>query len=335
MLSNEIDVVFQKEINELDDDKKIIFRNFSEELDKKNYKEAFVLLKKINEKTRKRGWYTCGSDFFFFHEFFLLQVIEHGYLQNALLDHLILNYKKEMNKTEPHFFDKFYESPATAFYKELCMASSKILWVNHDNSSIIEQKYLCHFPVDFNRVFFKLIEWSNLPEIAQMAQYLIYKPHVNLDLMKTNWYMDEKDNCIRYNKLESNLGYFITPLQGYLKKYLSKYDPDKLHEEQYALEEFLIYVYYHCNIAEIFRKDGRGNDIMFYLQEILQTHENKKENIYDDLKETISRFKELKQTSENVFMFFKAKHYSDTIELRNLTMDTCKEIVDVTLSLRK
>ncbi len=257
-------------------------RLFKLAIDNKSYVIAKYLMRSMDSSSIYDIHIADGySDFQIFKKLYMDSFDQDTNILIKLLDHLILHYKEEMNADI---------ECASEFYPKVCMP--------YDSLKTLENKYLDNFKVDFNLTFFTNLIRGDSDKIA----YLI--TNKKLDLININWKWQGNTDVLYYSNEDPS--YFsITPIQGYIINYIEKRCRIKNQTFQTELLNFLTTVASSCTYEEIFRNDGKGRNIFYYLNKVIVAHNKNNIKLIPPLAKAISLFEAKKiRYIKSKFIFF-------------------------------
>ncbi len=290
-------------ISEKDKDSAFItgYKNlFKAALDKKQYDIAlalntkimggfnFIDSKKIENKTGFEQFEHC-----FMNEY--KSFTNYSNVELMKLEHLKTHYLNEMmdenNECE-------YKKPVISFYRKLFKNRKQF-----DNWDVIDSKYLEYFKPDINYLLYYDIDFARdyfSSHIGMSNDILAMK---RIDLFKTNYYCVEKNDRFTASfDCFDKAAYTITPLQCIVIKYLTE-----VYGSRHNTKPFFPYL--DLILAQddkaIFRPDGKGRDILYYLEKIKDY-----KNYIDEfvkINEYIDKLYARKHRN-NLFIFFCSKY---------------------------
>ncbi len=281
---------------------------FNLAIDNKSYVIARHLKNKINDLSVEEIYPSSKlSDFQIFKKLCLDSFwYEEKYIQSTLLDHLISNYKKEI-KENIKFTTKFYLDN---------------FFITNKNEEALKKRYLDNFTVDSNFEFFESVIRRYTNNVIHLIE------DKKLDLININWQWNGFCNIAYSTKKPYD--FFVTPVQGYIIHYVEKCIGSVF---QLDLERFLKTIVSSCNYDEIFRKDGKGRDILFYLRKVIDIHNEKKIELIPSLAEAITlvEAKKIEHIKSKFIFFLFGRSDSGSTVPWNMPTEIIRTMADIAL----
>jgi hypothetical protein len=283
-----------------DNNRAEMLRLFDAALNKKEYYMARYIASKFNSQNPHVFW---GDDpdeteFKIFYDIFFELFISDGHIQDRLIDHLLMHYRDEV--TNPN-----------QLYFLICNN-----WMIDNNWKYNQDKFDDNFKMDFNYIFYSIFNQFTASEKYKSSINIITGKKLDLEL---DWYMNNNGN-FSYTRTD-DATFTITPLQASVVIYMRF-----LYEVTSKQKIFAEYLNAFASYSDelIFRKDGRGNDILRYLKEV-KKHHNKKNDLDADLSAAINLYEKRKMrcVRSKLYSFFRGK---DEILPGYIPNEVCAEI---------